>query len=122
MALVLIADDEPVQRMLMAEVLAAHPAITIIEVEDGEQALERVRAERPDIVILDVSMPKLDGLQVCRLIKADPALRAIPVILVTARPDEATGREAGCDDYVVKPYDTAKLEALVHTLLGLTHE
>src|ERR1700730_15688688 len=122
MAKILIADDEPVQRVLITEVFSANPAITLIEVEDGEQALERVRAEHPDLVILDVKIPKVDGLQVCRLIKADLALRAIPVIMVTATPDEAIGRAAGCDDYVVKPYDTAKLEAIVYALLGLTHE
>ena len=120
MALVLIADDEPLQRVLVHETLADKPGVTLIEVENGEQALHCVYTQHPGLVILDVSLAKVDGLEICRRIKADPVLGTIPIILLSADPDEIAGRAAGCDAYVVKPYDTGQLEAIVAKLLGTT--
>ncbi len=121
MALILIADDEPFQRFFVRETLAARPEHTIIEAEDGKQTLQSIYERRPDLVVLDLKMPVIDGLEVCRQVKADPALQSTLVVLVTANPDETTGRLAGCDEYVVKPYEMDKLEGVIDKLLGRSH-
>jgi CheY-like chemotaxis protein len=120
MAVVLIADDEPLQRILARETLVDKLGVTIIEAEDGEQALQHVYTEHPDLVILDVSVPKIDGLEICRRIKADPVLSSIHIVLLSTDPYETAAQAAGCDAFVVKPYDTGQLEAVVSKLLGTT--
>src|SRR5262245_18318420 len=105
---ILIADDDPIQRMLVREVLADDRSLSYVEVEDGMDALTTAQIQRPDLVILDVMMPASDGFQVCRLFKKDPDLRSIPVILLTARyqdDDGKRGREAGADALITKPFD-----------------
>ncbi len=93
-----------------------------LQASDGEEALARVAAEEPDLVILDIMMPKLDGLEVCRRLKADERTRLIPVILLTAKrepPDKVRGLDLGADDYVTKPFDSHELVARVRSLLSL---
>jgi len=89
---------------------------------DGEQALEAVRADPPDLLLLDIMMPKIDGLEVVRRIKADPTLPFIPVVLVTAKAnprDVVAGLDAGGDDYLTKPVDHAALVARVRAMLRI---
>jgi adenylate cyclase len=89
---------------------------------DGEQALEMVRADPPDLLLLDIMMPKIDGLEVVRRIKADPTLPFIPVVLVTAKAnpkDVVAGLDAGGDDYLTKPVDHAALVARVRAMLRI---
>jgi CheY-like chemotaxis protein len=92
MALVLIVEDEPTHRTLLREALTNDTAIEFIEAEDGLQALAVIQAQRPDLVILDVNIPSLDGLEVCRRLKADPAFRIIPIVIVGADPHKAEAR------------------------------
>lgn len=102
-----MADDEPSNRALLRQVLARGP-YRVREAEDGYAALQSAREERPDVVLLDVMMPGLDGFQVCRTLKADPDLAAVPILLVTSldgREDRVQGVEAGADDFLVKPLD-----------------
>jgi CheY-like chemotaxis protein len=109
---VLIADDEPLVRQLVRETLSIDPTLSFLEAANGLVALESARAARPDLIILDIMMPKMDGLQVCRLLKADPALCTVPVILVTAYAmsrNEAAGRDAGADAFVPKPFEEKEL-------------
>jgi two-component system sensor histidine kinase/response regulator len=87
---------------------------------DGEEALERVAQLSPDLVILDVMMPRMDGFEACHRLKSDPATRRIPVILLTARkevPDKVKGFHTGADDYVTKPFNPRELVARVEALL-----
>lgn len=103
---VLVVDDDP----LILEVLR-----TVLDLEefrvstatDGETGLQMLAQDRPDVVVCDVMMPGLDGLEVCRRIKADPATADLPVVLLTARDraeDQQAGLEAGCDAYLTKPF------------------
>ena len=87
---------------------------------DGEVALGIISSERPDIVILDVMMPRQNGFQVCRKIKSDPLMEGIPVVILSAkgqREDQYWGRDCGADEYVTKPFNTADLERLVERLM-----
>ena len=87
---------------------------------DGAEALERITEQHPDLVLLDVMMPKLDGVQLCRLLRADPATANLPVIMLTAKTlsaDKVVGLTAGADDYIIKPFDTLELVARVRSTL-----
>ncbi|MEP7054867.1 MAG: response regulator [Actinomycetota bacterium] len=87
---------------------------------DGADALAKIGEEAPDLVLLDVMMPKIDGVQVCRLLRADPATANLPVIMLTAKSlsaDKVVGLTAGADDYIIKPFDTLELVARVRSTL-----
>ncbi len=117
---VLIADDEPIVRQLLREILSIDPALSFVEAVDGAKALEAARAAYPQLIILDVMMPEMDGLEVCRRLKADAILRAIPVIIITAHfasDSEQTARQAGAEAFVRKPFDEEILLATVARLL-----
>lgn len=95
---------------------------TVITANDGRAALERIRAERPDLVILDVMMPEKSGYDVCSEMKADAELRTIPVVMLTAKnleEDQYWGRELGADEYITKPYDPEELERAVEKIFAL---
>jgi len=116
---ILIADDELDLLELLAVRLKAN-GYKILTAADGGEVLPKVRAERPDLIILDVMMPVLNGFQVCRQIKDDPQHKDIPVILLTAKTTESDqfwGIEAGADAYVTKPYNEQELLAKIKELL-----
>ncbi|MDT8913235.1 response regulator transcription factor [Amycolatopsis sp. PS_44_ISF1] len=115
--LVLVADDEPAVRAAVADALEAH-AYRVVTAEDGPAALRAVSAHGPDLVLLDVLMPGIDGLGVCRALRA--AGNRVPILVLTARAaadDRVGGLDAGADDYVVKPYHLGELLARVRALL-----
>ena len=90
---------------------------------DGEQAYEKAKAEHPDLIVLDIMMPKLDGYETCKLLKADAGTRDIPVILLSAKGrnvDQKVGFEVGADDYITKPFSPRKLVERINALLGQT--
>jgi adenylate cyclase len=94
----------------------------VVTAGDGVEALEKIRELRPDLVLLDIMMPKMDGIEAVKRIKADPSLPFIPVILVTARADAKdviAGLESGGDDYLTKPVDHAALSARVRAMLRI---
>jgi len=94
----------------------------VITAEDGRVALEKIRAERPDLVILDVTMPEKSGYDVCAEMKADAELRTTPVVMLTAKnleEDQYWGRELGADEYITKPYDPEELERAVEKIFAL---
>src|SRR4029079_870725 len=90
---------------------------------DGEQALEKARAEKPDLIVLDIMMPKLDGYETCKALKSNPGTKDIPVILLSAKGrnvDQKVGFEVGADDYITKPFSPRKLVERINAILGQT--
>ena len=119
--LILVVDDSESNRDILDMRLRAS-GYEVIQAVDGEDALTVARREKPDLILLDVMMPKLDGFEVCRRLKADPALPFMPIILVTAKSDSkdiVAGLDAGGDEYIAKPIDQAALMARVRSILRL---
>jgi adenylate cyclase len=117
--LILIADDNEANRDILARRLEAH-GYQLVMAGDGEEALDCARNKLPDLILLDIMMPKMDGLEVCRRLKADKSLPFIPIILVTARADTkdiVAGLDVGGDEYLTKPVDQAALVARVRSIL-----
>jgi class 3 adenylate cyclase len=118
---ILVVDDTPANVHILQARLAVN-GYDIVSATDGEEALAAVRAMQPDLILLDVMMPKLDGFEVCRRLRADASLPFIPIILVTAKTDPkdiVAGLEAGGDEYLTKPVDQAALVARVKSMLRI---
>jgi putative two-component system response regulator len=116
---VLVADDVQANRELLDGHLAAL-GYEVREAADGQAALDAIELAEPDLVLLDIEMPKVDGLEVCRRIKSHPLRRLVPVVLITARSDRATrlaGLQAGADDFLTKPFDAQELLVRTKVLL-----
>ena len=118
---ILIVDDEPpIVNMLAYNLKRANYEVLIAR--DGEEALRQARQGQPDLIILDLMLPKLDGLEVCRTLRRE---RDVPIIMLTARDDEidrVVGLELGADDYVVKPFSVRELMARVKNVLRRTNQ
>jgi DNA-binding response OmpR family regulator len=117
---ILIADDEP-PILLSLQFLMHDAGYTIDTARDGEEALRRIDACRPDLLILDVMLPRIDGFEVCRRVRACHHTAGIKVIMLTARgrdSDVQTGLSAGADAYLTKPFGTRELLDKTATLLG----
>ncbi|MGK5095329.1 response regulator [Deltaproteobacteria bacterium TL4] len=120
-SIVLIADDSLTVRMELSELLS-ESGYKPIPVKDGQEALEAVNRHLPDLVILDVIMPKMDGIEVCKLIKKNPATQQIPVIIITSKTqidDKIRGLNAGADDYLFKPYNPKEFTAKVNAIFRM---
>ncbi len=119
--LILIVEDHPASLDILQTRLTAHN-YEVITATDGEEGLIKAREKQPDLILLDIMMPKMDGLEVCRLIKGDPSLPFMPIIMVTAKADSkdvVAGLEAGGDEYLSKPVDHAALVARVKSMLRI---
>ncbi|HXH82243.1 MAG TPA: response regulator [Candidatus Tectomicrobia bacterium] len=118
---ILVVDDNPANVKVLQTRLGAE-GYDIVTAADGEEALAAAYAHQPDLVLLDVMMPKLDGIEVCRRLKSDPAFPFTPIVLVTAMSeskDVVAGLEAGGDEYLTKPIDHAALAARVRSMLRI---
>ena len=119
---VLVVEDEGAQREVLQYNLEAE-GFAVVVADNGEDALLLVQEEQPDLMVLDWMLPKVSGIEVCRQVKADPATRSIPIIMLSARSEETDrvrGLETGADDYVVKPYSVVELMARLRTQLRRT--
>ncbi len=117
---ILVVEDQEDNRKIMNDLLSS-AGYEVIEAVTGEEALRVVEAERPDLILMDIQLPGLDGLEATRRIKANPALRHIPVIAVTSYAlsgDKAKALEAGCDAYFSKPVSPRALLAKVREYIG----
>jgi two-component system cell cycle response regulator DivK len=116
---ILVVEDQEDNRQILRDLLGS-AGFRMVEAHDGEQALLVARSQRPDLILMDIQLPILDGYEATRAIKRDPELKHIPVIAVTSYAlsgDEARAREAGCDAYVAKPYSTRHLLAKIGQFL-----
>ena len=119
-ARILVADDDVDIRELV-EFKLSTLGHDVVAVSDGAAAVEACQAQRPDLAVLDVMMPGVSGLDAIRAIRADPALKDLPVILLTARAQESdveTGFDSGADDYITKPFSPRELASRVQALLA----
>ena len=118
-ARILIVDDEP-NIVISIEYLLKKEGFAVAVAHDGEAALAQVAAFKPDLVLLDIMMPKKSGYEVCQQLRADPALAALKIVMLTAKgrdTEVAKGLALGADAYVIKPFSTRELVAQVKTLL-----
>ncbi len=122
--LVLVADDDQ-DIVSFISVNLAIEGFEVVTAQDGEDALAKVRDARPDLVLLDVMMPKIDGYEVCQRLRADIATKHLPIIMLTAKSlsaDKVVGLTAGADDYMIKPFDPVELIARVKSTLRRSKE
>jgi signal transduction histidine kinase len=120
-SIILFADDDPAGREAIKGLLLSH-GYQLIEAEDGVQAVQQAEIHLPDLILLDVMMPGMDGFEACRTLRKNPLLRDIPILLITALDDRDShlrGLEAGADDFISKPFDRMELRARVRTITRL---
>jgi two-component system, cell cycle response regulator DivK len=115
---ILVVEDQPDSRQIIRDMLAGTD-YEITEAENGEEALTAIEKQRPDLILMDIQLPIMDGYTATNQIKANPALRSIPIIAVTsyALASEETKARAGCDDYVTKPFSPRQLLAKIRQYL-----
>lgn len=117
---ILIIEDTEDNRQILRDLLGM-AGYTLVEAGDGAEGVAKAVEHRPDLILMDIQMPVMDGYEATRRIKADPVLKSIPVVAVTSYAlsgDEAKTREAGCDAYIAKPYSPRQMLAKVREILG----
>ncbi|MBU8921988.1 MAG: response regulator [Bacteroidales bacterium] len=116
---VLVVDDE-VNITQILEFSIGSEGYEVLTASNGEEAIDKARREQPDLIILDIMMPRIDGYEACRILKANPITKNIPVVLLTAKGrdiDKRLGYEVGASDYIIKPFSPNKLIERIHELL-----
>ena len=117
---ILVVDDE-IYIVHILDFSLGMEGYEVVTALDGEQALEKVAQQKPDLIVLDIMMPKLDGYETCKALKSKPETKDIPVILLSAKGrnvDQKTGFEVGADDYITKPFSPRKLVDRINAILG----
>ena len=117
---ILVVEDQEDLRGILRDLLTG-TGYTVIEAADGEAGVAKAESERPDLVLMDIQMPVVDGYEATRRIKADPALKPIPIVAVSSyamKGDEEKARASGCDHYVTKPYSPMQLMKIIRGLIG----
>lgn len=118
---ILLVDDSCTARLMNRMIFSQKPNYVLISAIDGKEAVERAREEKPDLILMDVVMPRMTGLEACRALKADELTERIPVILLTTRGEEQyvqEGYASGCSDYLTKPVNDSELLDLLKAYLG----
>lgn len=118
---VLLVDDSSTARLLTRLIFSQKPNYVLLSAVDGKDAIERAHAEKPDLILMDVMMPRMSGLEACRELKKDKETSKIPIILLTTRGEEQfvqEARESGCSDYLTKPVSDTELLDLLKVYLG----
>jgi CheY-like chemotaxis protein len=117
---ILLVDDSATVLMMERMVLASE-GVELFTAKNGLEAQQKAKQERPDLILMDVVMPQVDGLQACRAIRADPDTKHIPIIMVTTRGENTNvedGYQSGCSEYITKPINSAELLRMVRHYLG----
>jgi two-component system, cell cycle response regulator DivK len=117
---ILVVEDTEDNRQILRDLLGM-AGYEMVEAHDGAQGVAMAAEHKPDLILMDIQMPVLDGYEATRRIKADPALAAIPIVAVTSYAlsgDEQKARDAGCNDYIAKPYSPRQMLAKVREILG----
>jgi two-component system cell cycle response regulator DivK len=117
---ILVVDDQEDLRGVLRDLLTGS-GYTVIEAADGAAGVAKAKSNRPDLILMDIQMPVIDGYEATRRIKVDPDLKPIPIVAVSSfamKGDEEKARAAGCDRYVTKPYSPMQLLRLIRGLLG----
>ena len=117
---ILVVDDQEDLRGVLRDLLAGS-GYTVIEAADGEAGVAKAKSDRPDLILMDIQMPVIDGYEATRRIKVHPDLTPIPIVAVSSfamKGDEQKARAAGCDHYVTKPYSPMQLLRLIRGFLG----
>jgi len=118
---ILLVDDSCTARLVNRMIFSQKSNYELISAVDGKEAVERARLDKPDLILMDIMMPRMTGLEACRVIKQDKATSGIPVILLTTRGEESyvqEGYASGCSDYLTKPVNDAELLDLLRAYLG----
>jgi len=116
----LVVEDDPDNRWVLVRTLE-RDGYTVLQAVDGREAIEVAKAEKPDLVLMDLALPNVDGWEATRRLKADPDLHHIPVLALTAfamQGDAEKARAAGCDDYITKPVRSAQIRDIVRKYVG----
>jgi two-component system cell cycle response regulator DivK len=116
---ILVVEDQMDNRQILRDLLG-NAGYELLEAENGAEALTTVARQRPDLILMDIQLPLMDGYEATRRLKSDPATKSIPIIVVTSYAlsgDETKAREAGCDAYVTKPYSPRQLLGKVREFL-----
>ena len=117
---ILVVEDTEDNRQILRDLLGA-AGYTLVEAVDGAEGVAKAAEHKPDLILMDIQLPVMDGYEATRRIKADPALKSIPVIAVTSYAlsgDEAKARDAGCDGYIAKPFSPRQMLAKVREIIG----
>jgi CheY-like chemotaxis protein len=117
---ILLVDDAGTS-LLMGQMILSRGDYDFVTAKDGQEAVEKAAAERPDLILMDVLMPRMDGFEACKKIRSNDETKGIPIIMVTTRGETKSiekGFESGCNDYVTKPINSAELLAKVKICLG----
>ena len=119
---ILVVDDEVVTTELAKAFLERH-GFNVVVAHDGEDAIDLALTEKPDLILLDVILPKIDGFEVCKTLKSNDSMQGIPILLFTAKglsKDIAKGEEVGADEYIIKPFSGKALVATIKKHLNMT--
>lgn len=120
---ILIVEDSPTMRQLISFALKRLPSVLIVEAGDGVDALKKLAAEPVDLILTDINMPIMDGLKLVSLVRSDPALHAIPIVIIStegAAEDRARALALGANDYITKPIQAMRVLSVARELLGLS--